>query len=414
MGGLHSRRLQLGRSPGWHRRRRLAGVLSAVACAALAVAGCGSSSPAKASASSGSGSGKKILLGITAPRTGVAGPVCSPQDNATLAWFKHVNAEGGVDGAHLAIDLRDDAYEAAKAVANAHAFISEHVAAVVGGCGSIQQPAIYPLLAKAKIPLLFPWASIQTMVKPVLPYYFTVMPLYNDQLAEAIKWAFGKYGPGSAAFVSTTIPGVQETEAQVKETVASGGGKFVAGLDAPATTADWTPLALRLKAADPEYVVLNMTSPQAASLIKAAHANGFAPKRYYIGTTVETESIFFQPIEKLLDNKLLGVTPLAAPGSSGAEECTQVLTAAKLPINAVTLWGCGTAQVVVAALKAAGSEPTGPKIVSALDAWTNEQASPMFPPLTFSESNHQGNAKVNLVGLRNGKLFEMGQLETKA
>ena len=75
------------------RRRRV--VVAAGAAAVLAVlTACGSSS----GGGGGNAAGSSIDLGISVPLSGAVGSSCGPMNKAMLAWFKHVNATGGVNG----------------------------------------------------------------------------------------------------------------------------------------------------------------------------------------------------------------------------------------------------------------------------------------------------------------------------
>src|SRR5690606_34166899 len=98
---------------------------------ALLVSACGSGTGDSASA----GSDDPIELGISVPLSGAVGSSCTPMHKAMLAWFKHVNDSGGVNGRQIKIDNRDDGYDAARAVTNTKAFIAKKVVAVTGQCG---------------------------------------------------------------------------------------------------------------------------------------------------------------------------------------------------------------------------------------------------------------------------------------
>src|ERR1700730_9232105 len=75
-----------------------------VVISALAVAACGSSS----SSSSSSYSGKTIKLGADISLTGGGGVYGPQQKNGIQVAVDMINANGGVNGAQLSVDVQDD------------------------------------------------------------------------------------------------------------------------------------------------------------------------------------------------------------------------------------------------------------------------------------------------------------------
>jgi ABC-type branched-subunit amino acid transport system substrate-binding protein len=254
------------RSPAVHRFRRsraAAVVAGAAALAMLAACSSGGSAGDNGSSSSTSSAGGgpaassqpntasgdapaggEIKLGISVPLSGSVGSSCGPMNKAMLAWFDHVNQQGGVNGAKISADTRDDGYTAARAVTNTKAFIQEKVVAVTGQCGSIQPPAQVPLVDAAKIPYLFVFGASTKLLNPLSPMYFNLMPAYGEQLVAAIPWVFEKYGKGTVAIVSTSTPDAPTTDKAVKEAVEKAGAELADTLTAPPGTADFTPFVL--------------------------------------------------------------------------------------------------------------------------------------------------------------------------
>src|SRR5437868_9407427 len=120
----------------------------------LLLSACGGSAPGGAS-SSNSYQGKTIQLGAILSLTG-AGGVYGPssQKGMQLAVDK-INNSGGVNGAKLALDVRDDASDKAQSAQVAQTLIQQgQLLALLGPTLSNSAVAVHPLAESFKIPIL--------------------------------------------------------------------------------------------------------------------------------------------------------------------------------------------------------------------------------------------------------------------
>ncbi|SPT63832.1 MULTISPECIES: ABC transporter substrate-binding protein [Actinomadura] len=393
------------RSPNRPRSRALLGAGATGLALALLASACGSGGEAGASGSDG-----PIDLGISVPLSGAVGSSCAPMNKAMLAWFKHVNDGGGVNGRKIKIDNRDDGYDAARAVTNTKAFIAKKVDAVTGQCGSLQPPAQVPLLGAAKIPFLFVFGASTKLLDPLNPMYFNLMPTYGEQLVSAVPWVFQNDGTGTVAIMSTTTPDSEHTAAQVSDAVKKAGGTVAGTYTAPPGTADFSPYVLKMKGLRPDYIVLNQIPQDAARFTKAMTAQKLAPNRKLLGSSAVSQDTFLSTVDPAVMPKLVVTSDTLDPASAKNTECTKVLQAAGLKVEGVTLRGCGTAQVVVEALKRVGPNVTGTAIASQLESWKSVKASEIYPELTFSKTDHVGVSSLYVLGVKNGEFERIGQL----
>lgn len=397
-------------------RHRLArGPLTALLVVlAIFVAACSSSGsttgPTGGSGSTGgSAAGSNpIVLGISVPLSGSVGSSCGPMNKGMVAWFNHVNDTGGINGQQLKVDTRDDAYQAAESVTNTRAFVAEKAVAVTGQCGSIQPPAQMPILQAANIPYLFVFGSCDTCTSDSM--YYNLMPDYGVQLEQEIPWVFQHEGAGSVVIVTSATPGAAAITTNVQNAVTKAGGKFLASYSTPPGTADMTPFVLKMKALHPDYVVLNMTPQDAAVLTKAMSSENFAPVKNLVGSAAISQATYLSNVSAALQPKIIVSSDVIAPSAAGNTQCASVLKAAGIEVSSVTLRGCGTAQVVAATLKQAKAPVTSQSIVAALQSWKNEKASEVYPPVSFTSSNHIGVSDLYLFGVKNGQFDVIGQL----
>src|SRR5947209_7253837 len=120
------------------RARKRKHIVCAVAMASVSLLAACSSGSASAGADSPGVSKSEVKLAATTVLSGPVGASCSIVTKATQAWFDAVNAKGGVNGRKITWNLQDDAYDPARAAANARSLVSGDVFALFGGCGSAE------------------------------------------------------------------------------------------------------------------------------------------------------------------------------------------------------------------------------------------------------------------------------------
>ena len=135
------------------RHRRTAPALAALAGLALVVAGCGSSS----SSSSAPGvSSTSVTFGTHQPLTGPAAPGYSEIAPASVAFFKYLNAQGGISGRKINLIYKDDEYNPAKTVNVVHQLVlQESVFGIFEGLGTPTHTKVVGYLNSSKVPDMF-------------------------------------------------------------------------------------------------------------------------------------------------------------------------------------------------------------------------------------------------------------------
>ena len=96
-----------------------------------------------------------ITLGGTAPLTGIAAAFGTVAPGAN-AYFKYVNARGGVHGRKIVYKYLDDAYEPARTIQATRELVEQHkVFAIFSSLGTANGLAVRPYLNERKVPQLF-------------------------------------------------------------------------------------------------------------------------------------------------------------------------------------------------------------------------------------------------------------------
>jgi ABC-type branched-subunit amino acid transport system substrate-binding protein len=353
----------------------------------------------------------KIVIGTTNPLTGNVASACKPVSDGALAWFAKINAAGGVNGRQIDNKVLDDQYQAPMALANARSFMRDGIFAMFGGCGTIQPAAVFPLMEKAKIPYLFPYSGLEAFVVPTKQYMFALMAINRDQITGLLNKVISEDGVGKVAGLYTRYPGVEDAIRANQQAVEALGATWTEVENITPGATDFTPIVLKLKALNPDYLILNIVEPDAGRLFLAMQAQNWWPKKM-LGTSSLSNGALFDAMGSALDGKLVTAAPTLPPAAPEAADCVAALKQANVGINGFSIFGCGTAQAFVHAVKQVGPELTRDKLIEVLEGWTDEPASPVFPPVTFTAENHMGQVKMVELGVAGGKASADGFFAT--
>ena len=167
-------------------------LLLACAAAALVSIPAASARPAAGTTTSADPgiTAKTILLGGTSPLAGPASAYASVARGAD-AYFKYVNARGGVNGRTIQYKYVDDAYNPAQTVQATRQLVEQDkVFAIFNSLGTEQNVATRDYLNQVKVPQLFVASGATTFGRDFKQYPYTIglQPSY-----QAEGWIYGKY-----------------------------------------------------------------------------------------------------------------------------------------------------------------------------------------------------------------------------
>lgn len=357
-----------------------------------------------------------ITLGASSPLTGVPAAGCARVHNGALSWFKKVNAEGGVNGRTIDWKILDDGYDLARAGQNARKLIDGDYFAVFGGCGSIQPPAIVPVIEKAKVPYLFPMAQVPDLYLPTKKYAFAFSPSWAAMFNSIVPWALKEKGSGSVATIFAENASIDSAVKAVESATTASGGEYLGAQVVPPATTDWTPFVLKLKQQQPDYVVLNFSVEVALKFQQAAEDQGFEPKKAYLNTISLMGDEFVKalttsPGKTKLDGKVISAYQVATPDDPGNADC--VAAAKKYAPDMVPdgnlMAGCNSARWMVEILKKAGKDLTRDKLLEVLQTINNEKLSPGAVAATITADDHLAPSSIYIYELK-GNYVRVGEV----
>ena len=338
----------------------------------------------------------EILLGQSAVLSGPLGPgALALQAGAKLA-FAEANAKG-VNGRRIKLVALDDGFDPARAQANYRALLQEHqVFACVLGVGAITILAGLPLLQQANVPHIAPVGVVDSVRdKTQGTAYYTRASQQRE--VDALVAHFSTVGLQRIAIAHFATPGGQEVLGQVKEAVSRRGLQLVASAAMAPEGGNAAEVSKTLAASGAQSVILFLSGPPAAAVMKGVWANGAAPSFY--GMSVLAGDV----TAKLLGGQSKGLAisqvmpyPWDA-ANADANAYRKACDKQGVPVGYHSYEGYLAGGVIVEALRKAGRDLTRERLHAAMRALKTRLGGVDFD---FTGGRHTGTQFVELVHVR--------------
>ena len=349
---------------------------------------------------------KEIVIGSCAALEGPSSFLGRETVAGAEAYFDSVNDEGGVNGRKLRLVSVDDSYDPAKTQACWDKLMVQKVFAMGFFVGTPTAVKYVPLAESNKVPLIGLFTGAQTLYTPLRHWVVNVRASYGDETQEQIDglWKtlkFKKIGViyPDDAFGGAVLQGVQN--ALQKE-----GASPIAVASYTRQTTQVGGAIEKVKAADPEAVIVVGPSNTVAPIIRQAHAEGWKPLFVtvsFVGTDdliqaagADAEGMVITqvvPPYYLTDLKTVALY----------RRTLQKYMPAVRP-SFVSLEGFVDAMVMVEGLKKAGKEPTRESLIEAIES-LHEVDMGLGPQLklNYSAKSHKGFEHVIPTIVRGGR-----------
>lgn len=348
-------------------RRRLPGLSGALLMATLATQALAANSPGVSAA--------EIVIGGVMPLSGPVRLVSEPYEQGIRAHFNEVNQSGGVNGRKINYVVEDDAYQPSKALAAAKKLIErDNVFMLFGQFGVPQANAMIPYVEQARVPLMI----VTSVPPPNKKYAFGFLANYSDVTYFLTKYYVQQLKAKRVGYFYQNDDLGEVGRVGVNRALKELGIELAADVGFERGTSDFSTHALKLRDANVEAVVTMTTAPALASVIKASLALPFKPVwgTYSIGSSNALINVLGADIAGLVYASELESQFAEAPGVQAHIKALK----ASYP-NATAEWGTllgyAHARFAVAALKAAGKDPTRESLAEALRQARNVEVSTM-------------------------------------
>ena len=220
----------------------------------------------------------EIHIGQWGPQTGPAAPWGSVA-RGTDAYFKMINAEGGINGRKIVYHMFDDGYNPAKTMAGVKE-LQEGVGifAWASGVGTAPGLAVRDYLMKKKIPWVGSASGSHAWITPPEKYQFATYPLYSNEAMALCRYAVKNLNKKRIAFVYQNDGyGKNGLEGAITE-LKKYGLKPVAKIPVELKDTDMKSHVMKLKQSKADTVLLWVSPTHAVRIIGTAAAMKFAPQ----------------------------------------------------------------------------------------------------------------------------------------
>ncbi|MFJ9906542.1 ABC transporter substrate-binding protein [Streptomyces sp. NPDC101152] len=392
------------------RFRRAAGTAAVLAVVALTANACAGQD----SAGSAGGNSSEIHIGAWLPLTGATASYGVPEKAGADAYFKMVNAQGGVNGRKIRWTVKDNAADPQQTVQIARELVGQDkVVAIVDANGTSQAEAAFPfVLNQSRVPVLNEVGGAENWYKPPRPGLFGTQTLYEDQAAAVAAWAV--QDGARKILVVHSDPAAFVNVAKQVEPVAKKVNPAVQvdRLSVKYQTTDYTPVISKVKAAGPQAVILILTSPEAAAFVKEAKLQGLSLPTYAYAPVAAESTI---ALAKDAAEGVKAVQLVKAPSDKdpAVQEFRTAMARYEPGQSAgfLALWGWSNAKVFAQIVKTIKGPVTSQAITAAYQKASSVDPG-VSPVMRFSASDHLGTRSVQRVEVKNGAWTSVGDFYT--
>jgi branched-chain amino acid transport system substrate-binding protein len=270
-------------------RLRLRGTgVVAIGLLALGLSACASSSSGGSSGSSSSASSTKpLVIGASVSLTGdFADPGKAVKAGYEL-WQDQVNARGGILGRQVEFKIVDDTSSPDQVVTNYQNLINQdHVDLVVGPFSSLLTVPASQVAKRYNYAFLEPAGGGPKVFAAKLDNLFFVQPAPVVKQGEVFaNWILSLPAadrPKTAAYPELDDPFAAPIAETVRSMFEAAGIKTVYKQVYPAETQDFSPIAAKIAAANPDVIVAGTQSEDAYAMVKSLVQLKFSPKFMYM------------------------------------------------------------------------------------------------------------------------------------
>jgi len=130
-----------------------------------------------------------ILLGQSAPLSGISAALGAEQRDGALAYFDYINRQGGVHGRRIVLKTVDDGYVPARTAANVKALIEQDkVFALFFLRGTSHVAEAAKVFGPAKVPLFSCSCGALSLREPMNPYLFHTRASFQDETDKIVEY----------------------------------------------------------------------------------------------------------------------------------------------------------------------------------------------------------------------------------
>ncbi len=219
-------------------------------------------------------SGAPIKIGLVDSFSGYSSAMGTPQREAILALADQVNAEGGINGHPLQIIAYDDETDSSKSVLAVKKLIEQDkVVGILGPCNTGMAMSDVPIVEAAKVPIIT-LNSSAAVLKPPAKYIFK-LPLSEAFYVEGMFTYMKDQNLTKIGLLTQGDGFGKEAKKYFDDNAAKKGFKIVADESYGPNDTDITAPLTKIKATNPDVLVIYGAGPAGAIGVRQAKELGF-------------------------------------------------------------------------------------------------------------------------------------------
>ena len=346
-----------------------------------------------------------IKIGVMAPLTGNASSYSKAQIGLD-AYYKWVNDQGGIHGRKIETVLEDYACDSTKGVAAVKKLIHQDKVFMLHGnsCSAVAM-AIKPIVVEAGIPWVIAHAANPAISTPPVKNIFHGVPVGKTMGVAMGQFVASKPGLSRVAIISHTDDWAKSYCAPATEYLASKQIKPALEVAFERGQADSTAQTLRIKQANPDFVIACLYEAETAIFLKDMKKYAVnVPVMGTAGTDLENTLKRVGDLDTVANYY---VPHMYADNLDGPRLKKFVDILKKYypneTVTAFSLISMGGGAAVVEALKRAGRDLTRDKLIAELDRTKGFETGVLAGAITWSPGDRDGVKEVAVAGFVKGK-----------
>jgi ABC-type branched-subunit amino acid transport system substrate-binding protein len=337
-----------------------------------------------------------ILIGQSVSLSGPTGSLGQEMQAGAIAYFNHVNKQGGVNRRAIVLKTLDDAYEVDKTVTNVKALIDKDgVFALFGLRGTAHTNAAAKIFTPAQVPLFATFSGAQSLREPFNRYIFHVRSSYADETDATFKQLSELKLNRIGVFYQNDGYG-KEGKAAAEEAVK----KYELTISALGTvepnSSDVISAVAAIARIQPQAVVMYASYRASAEFVRAMHKAQLYPQ--FMNLSIVGATALAKELGN--DARGIGVSQVVPfPWNTGIPVVKEYQTVmkeqtGKSDYSFLTLESYLAARILVDGLRRAGPDLTREKLIAALE--TMHDVSFGGFRVNYSRTNHAASRFVEL------------------